>query len=101
MCLCGFPAHALITDLFPGPISTERFIGRPKTSNPITIGRLEPVLLVFLIILAVALAGMVLISRARGITEDISIAVIFVGLAAVSAVFLSIFLKNIKPASKS
>jgi hypothetical protein len=56
---------------------------------------LAPVLLVFIIILTVALAGMVMMTKARGITEDISITIIFIVLAVISIVLLYFFLQNI------
>ncbi len=59
---------------------------------------LAPMALVFLIILAVALAGMVVAVNARGIGEEASVAGIFGVLAVISAVFLVLFLKKLKPA---
>ena len=62
---------------------------------------LAPVLLVFVIILAITLAGMVMMTKARGIMEDMSIAVIFLVLAVISMVFLYLFLKNIAVTKKA
>lgn len=56
---------------------------------------LAPLMLVFLIILTIALAGMVMMTKARGITEDTSITIIFIVLAVISIVILYHFLKNI------
>ncbi|MCK5453865.1 MAG: hypothetical protein KAJ16_05860, partial [Calditrichia bacterium] len=57
---------------------------------------LAPISLVFIIILAIALIAMVLVLQARDITDDISIAGIFVILAIISSIFLFLFLRNIK-----
>jgi Mn2+/Fe2+ NRAMP family transporter len=62
---------------------------------------LAPVLLVFIIILTVALAGMVMMTKARGIMEDMSIAIIFIVLAVISIVVLYLFLRNITVTKKS
>jgi len=55
-----------------------------------------PIVLVFLIILTIALAAMVIMSKIKGISEDISIALIFLALSVVSIVFLVIFLRAIE-----
>ena len=57
---------------------------------------LAPISLVFIIILAIALIGMVLALQARDITDDISIAGIFVVLAIISIILLFFFLRNTK-----
>ncbi|HHS14425.1 MAG TPA: hypothetical protein ENN03_11765 [bacterium] len=57
---------------------------------------LTPVMLVFIIELAVALAGMVLMVNRRSISEEGSIAGIFLVLAVISGVILCLFLKNLK-----
>ena len=62
---------------------------------------LAPLCLVFTVLLAIALAGMVVMLQVRGISDDISVAGIFVVIAAISLVFLVVFLKNIKTAKKS
>jgi hypothetical protein len=58
---------------------------------------LTPIFLVFIIILAVALIGMVVMLEYRGLSDDISVAVIFAVLAVVSALFLFVFLKHMRP----
>jgi len=60
---------------------------------------LAPVLLVFLIILATALVGMLIMLKANGISEEASVAGIFVVLAVVSGSFLFLFLKKVKSVS--
>jgi len=57
---------------------------------------LGPVLLVFIILMAVALAGMVLYSSVQGISGDASIASIFVVMAAAGGLFFILALKNMK-----
>jgi hypothetical protein len=57
---------------------------------------LAPAALVFTVVLAIALAGMVVMSKAKGVSEDISIAAIFIVLAVISGIFLETFLKRLK-----
>ena len=57
---------------------------------------LTPVFLVFIIILAIALIGMVLMLKAEGISDDTSIAWIFTGLAVISIIVLWMFLQKMK-----
>ncbi|MBC8183311.1 hypothetical protein H8E88_19570 [candidate division KSB1 bacterium] len=56
---------------------------------------LAPIFLVFTIILAIALTGMVIMLKLNNISENISIAFIFIFLAIISFIFLFLFLKNI------
>jgi hypothetical protein len=91
------PVHVLdLSIALPGLILTAVLLMKKHRIGYI----LAPVLLVFIIILAIALAGMVIMTKARGITEDISIAGIFIVLAVISTVFLYLFLKNIKKEKK-
>ncbi|MBN1388823.1 MAG: hypothetical protein JW965_10270 [Bacteroidales bacterium] len=62
---------------------------------------LAPVALVFIIVLSLALAAMVIMTRIQGISEDASIAIIFVILSVVSIGFLWAFLRKIKPVNNS
>jgi hypothetical protein len=57
---------------------------------------LAPVALVFAIILAIALAAMVVMLKVKGISDDISVAVVFAGLAVISLVILVVFLRNLE-----
>jgi hypothetical protein len=59
---------------------------------------LAPVALVFLVILAVALAGMVAMSKARGIAGDMTVAGVFLVLAVVSTTLLFALLKSLRTA---
>jgi hypothetical protein len=61
---------------------------------------LAPVALVFLVILAVALAAMVAMTKARGISEDATVAAVFIGIAVISTVSLGLFLKNVGSRAK-
>lgn len=90
--MLGNPVHVLdLSIALPGLALTTVLLMKKRRLGYI----LAPVLLVFVIILTIALAGMVMMTKARGITEDISIAVIFIVLAVISIVFLYLFLKNI------
>ena len=85
------PVHVLdMAVALPGLFITALLLLRKKRLGYI----LAPTALVFTVILAVALAGMVLTVQARGISEDASVAVIFVVLAVTSAVLLMLFLKK-------
>lgn len=59
---------------------------------------LSPLSLVFVIILAIALIGMVMMLKTRGISDDTSIAGIFIVLALISIIFLFVYLKSLKTA---
>jgi hypothetical protein len=86
------PVHVLdLSIILPGLILTSVLLLRRQRLGYI----LAPVLLVFVIILTIALVGMVIMSKARGITEDLSTAVIFMVLTVISIIFLYLFLKNI------
>ncbi len=58
---------------------------------------LAPVFLVFIIILAVALIGMVTMLKIKGMSDDTSLAVIFAALAVISMIFLFVFLRHMEP----
>ena len=91
------PVHVLdLSIALPGLVLTAVLLMKKRKLGYI----LAPVLLVFVIILTVALAGMVMMTKARGITEDMSIAIIFIVLAVVSFVFLYLFLNNITVTKK-
>jgi hypothetical protein len=92
------PVHVLdLSIALPGLILTGIFLMKKRRLGYI----LAPVLLVFIIILTVALAGMVMMTKARGIMEDMSIAIIFIVLAVISIVVLYLFLRNITVTKKS
>ncbi len=58
---------------------------------------LTPIFLVFIIILAVALIGMVAMLKIQGISDDTSLAGVFAVLAVFSTIFLFVFLRHLKP----
>ena len=62
---------------------------------------LTPIFLVFIIILAIALTGMVIMLKVRGISDETSVAGIFIILAIISVIFLFVFLSNIKTIKKN
>jgi hypothetical protein len=87
------PVHVLdMAVALPGLVVTAFLLLRKRRLGYV----LAPMALVFLIILAVALMGMVLTVNARGIGEDSSVAGIFAVLAVISTVFLVLFLKKMK-----
>jgi hypothetical protein len=87
------PVHVLdISFALPGLIISALLMIKKHRLGYI----LAPISLVFIFNLAIALSGMVIMLKVKGIGESISIAVIFIILAIISLVFLVIFLKNIK-----
>jgi lysylphosphatidylglycerol synthetase-like protein (DUF2156 family) len=60
---------------------------------------LAPIFLVFIIVLAAALTGMVILLKAKGLSDDSSVAGIFIALALISGVFLFVFFKHLKARS--
>jgi hypothetical protein len=91
------PVHVIdISIALPGLILTAILLMKKQRLGYI----FTPIALVFIIILAIALAGMVIMTKIRGISDDPSIASIFVILAIISAIFLFAFLKNLKTAKK-
>ncbi len=91
------PVHVLdLSIALPGLVLTAVLLIKKRRLGYI----LAPVLLVFLITLFVAIAGMVIMTKVRDITEDMSTAFIFIVLAVISAVLLYLFLKNIKKDEK-
>ena len=87
------PVH--VTDMafaLPGLIVSAWLLMKKKSMGYI----LAPISLVFMMLLTVALAGMVIVVKMRGIAEDMSIAAIFLVIAVISALFLYRFLKHLK-----
>ena len=88
------PVHVIdISFALPGLIITAVLLLKKHNVGYI----LAPVALVFIIILTIALAAMVIMTRIKGISEDVSIAVIFIILSVISIAFLWAFLRKIKP----
>ncbi len=91
------PVHVLdLSIALPGLVVAAVLLMKKRRLGYI----LTPVLLIFVIILTIALAGMVMMTKARGITEDTSIAGIFIVLAVISIAILYLFLKNISVTKK-
>ncbi len=89
------PVHVIdISFALPGLIITAVLLLKKHNVGYI----LAPVALVFIIILTIALAAMVIMTSIKGISEDVSIAVIFIILSVISIAFLWAFLRKIKPA---
>jgi hypothetical protein len=85
------PVHVLdIAVALPGLVATAILLFKKHPLGYI----FAPIYLVFTILLALALITMVVMVKLKGISEDISIAGIFVVLAVISAVFLYQFLRN-------
>ncbi len=87
------PVHVLdISIALPGLIITSVLLLKKQKLGFI----FTPVFLVFIIILAIALIGMVIMLKIKGLNDDISVSVIFSLLAVISSVFLIKYFKAIK-----
>ena len=92
------PVHVIdIAFVLPGLIITATLLMRKHRAGYI----LAPISLVFIIILAIALTGMVIMLKARGIGDEASVAGIFIILAVISFIFLLVFLRNIRTIKKN
>ena len=91
------PVHVIDMALaLPGLVITAFLLMKKKKLGYI----LTPVLMVFVVILAVALAAMVVMLKIKNISEDLSIAAIFIVLALISTAFLYVFLRPMKVLKK-
>lgn len=87
------PVHVIdIAFALPGLIITAILLLKKHHLGYI----LAPISLVFIINLAIALTGMVIMVKVRGISDDTSVAAIFIILAVISFVFLIFFLRRLK-----
>ena len=87
------PVHVLdISIALPGLIITAALLLKKQKLGFI----FTPVFLVFIIILAIALIGMVLMLKLKGLNNDISVSIIFSLLAIISSIFLIKYFKSIK-----
>jgi len=87
------PVHVLdLAVALPGLVVTAILLFRKHSLGYV----FAPLYLVFTILLALALVAMAVVMKQKGIAEDLSIAIIFVVLAAISAVFLYRFLRNME-----
>ncbi len=92
------PVHVIdIAFALPGLIITALLLMKKHYLGYI----LAPISLVFIINLAIALTGMVIMLKVRGIEDNNSVAGIFIILAVMSIIFLFMFLKNIKTIKKT
>jgi hypothetical protein len=90
------PVHVLDIGLvLPGLILTAVLLMKKHRLGYI----LAPIFLVFIIVLAAALTGMVILLKAKGLSDDSSVAGIFIALALISGVFLFVFFKHLKARS--
>lgn len=87
------PVHVIdIAFALPGLVITAVLLLKKHNLGYI----LAPVALVFMIVLTIALAAMVIMTKVRGISEDMSIAIIFIIISLVSMVFLWSFMRALK-----
>jgi hypothetical protein len=87
------PVHVLdIAIALPGLIVTAVLLFRKNRFGLL----FTPIFLVFIIILTIALAAMVIVVQQRGISNEGSVAGIFIFLAMISSVFLGLFLRRLK-----
>jgi hypothetical protein len=92
------PVH--VADLafaLPGMVLTAWLVMKKRNFGFI----LAPVALVFAILLAIALVAMVVMLKVKGVNDDISVAVIFAGIAVLSMIILVLFLRKLKPQEKA
>ena len=84
------PVHVLdISIALPGFIITAILLIKKHKLGFI----LTPIILVFTIILAIALIGMVIMLKIKGLSDDVSVSIIFSLLAIISSIFLIKFFK--------
>ncbi len=87
------PVHVLdISFALPGLMITAILLLKKQKLGFI----LTPIFLIFVIILAIALTGMMIMLKVKNISDDVSIAVIFIIMAILSTVLLVRYLKTIK-----
>jgi hypothetical protein len=87
------PVHVIdISFVLPGLIITAIFLIRKLRLGFI----FAPIVLVFILLMALALIGMLVMLKVKGIAEETSIVGIFITLAIINTVFLWIFFKNFK-----
>lgn len=92
------PVHVIdISFALPGLIITAVLLLRKHNLGYI----LAPIGLVFMIVLTIALAAMVIMTRVKGLTEDMSIALIFIVLSLISIAFLWTFLRALRPSENN
>lgn len=91
------PVHVLDIAIFlPGLIITAILLLRKKQLGFV----FAPLLLVFIILMALALFSMVIMLHVKGISEDLSTSVIFIILALISGFLFIGFMRAIEPNKK-
>ena len=89
------PVHVIdISFVLPGLIITAIFLIRKLRLGFI----FAPIALVFILLMALALIGMLVMLKLKGIGEETSVVGIFIALAIISMVFLRTFFRNFKAA---
>ena len=89
------PVHVIdISFVLPGLIITAIFLIRKLRLGFI----FAPIALVFILLMALALIGMIVMLKVKGITDETSVVGIFIALAIISMVFLGYFIKSFKSA---
>jgi hypothetical protein len=85
------PVHVLDLSIFlPGLVATAILLFKKHALGFL----LAPMLLVFCVLMGVALWGMVVALVMNGVSEDITVAWVFAGIAAISTTFLVMFLTH-------
>lgn len=91
------PVHVIdLAIALPGLVITAILLMKKNKLGYI----MTPILMVFVVIMAVALAAMVVVLKIKNISDDVSIAAIFIVLAVISTVFLYVFLRHMKTPTK-
>lgn len=89
------PVHVIdISFVLPGLIITAIFLIRKLRLGFI----FAPIALVFILLMALALIGMVMMLKVKEIGEETSVVGIFIALAIISMVFLGYFIRSLKSA---
>jgi hypothetical protein len=90
------PVHVIdLAIALPALLITSYLLIRGKKLGYI----LAPVLLVFMILMALALIGMAVMLKVKNVTEDFTLAYVFLALAGVSTFFLFLFLRKLRNAN--
>lgn len=87
------PVHVLdLSVVLPGLLVTAIFLLKKKLLGFL----LTPAMLMFCILMSLAIAGMVIVMRMKGIESDVSLSIIFGFITLMSTIILVMFLKSIK-----
>jgi len=87
------PVHVLdLSIVLPGLLITAIFLLKKKSLGFL----LAPAMLMFCILMSLAISGMVIAMRMKGIESDVSLTIVFGVITLMSTIILVMFLKNIK-----